>query len=149
MHIQIAIIELDSTATSITATVTNTSTTTTTPITNLSSSSSENSSTNNSDNKNNVAHSITFVERVRNASQCVQSGDYATAIRLYTEALKLDPNNHILYGNRSAVYCQMGKFKKALQDAIKARELNPNWSKAYYRQGIALQVRENMRHYHY
>ena len=50
-------------------------------------------------------------------------------------------NAHILYGNRSAAYCRLGKYKRALQDAIKARQLNPSWSKAYYRQGMALQVR--------
>jgi tetratricopeptide (TPR) repeat protein len=80
------------------------------------------------------------MDRIRAASQSLQAGDYLTAIRLYTEALKLDEHNYVLYGNRSAAYCRIGKFTKALQDAIKARELNPNWSKAYYRQGIAFQV---------
>ena len=82
-----------------------------------------------------------FAELIRNASQSIQDGDFAGAVRLYTEALKLDSTNHIVYGNRSAAYCRLGKYKKALQDAIKARELKPTWSKAYYRQGIALQVR--------
>lgn len=34
---------------------------------------------------------------------------------------------------------KLGKHSRALQDAIRARELNPRWSKAFYRQGIALQ----------
>lgn len=33
----------------------------------------------------------------------------------------------------------MGKYARALKDAIKAREVNPKWSKSYYRQGVALQ----------
>lgn len=81
-----------------------------------------------------------LAERVRAATQCIKAGDFAQAIRLYTDALKREPNSHVLYGNRSVAYCRSGKFEKALQDAIKAREINPNWNKAYYRQGIALQV---------
>ncbi|KAI2801478.1 Tetratricopeptide repeat protein 28 [Blomia tropicalis] len=84
-----------------------------------------------------------FAELIRNASQSIQDGDFAGAVRLYTEALKLDSTNHIVYGNRSAAYCRLGKYKKALQDAIKARELKPTWSKAYYRQGIALQYQRD------
>lgn len=81
-----------------------------------------------------------FADRIRLAAKRIQTGDYNGAIRLYSEALKLDHSNHIVYGNRSAVYCRLGRYEKALNDAIKARELCPNWSKAYYRQGIALQV---------
>ncbi|KAH9507040.1 Tetratricopeptide repeat protein 28 [Dermatophagoides farinae] len=80
-----------------------------------------------------------FADRIRLAAKRIQTGDYNGAIRLYSEALKLDHSNHIVYGNRSAVYCRLGRYEKALNDAIKARELCPNWSKAYYRQGIALQ----------
>lgn len=81
-----------------------------------------------------------FADKIRNANKRIQSGDYNAALRLYNEALKLDHTNYVIYGNRSAIYCRLGKYDKALRDAIKARELNPNWSKAYYRQGIALQV---------
>ncbi|XP_065205556.1 tetratricopeptide repeat protein 28 isoform X2 [Planococcus citri] len=33
----------------------------------------------------------------------------------------------------------MGQFQQALQDATKARDINPKWPKAYYREGVALQ----------
>lgn len=58
-----------------------------------------------------------------------QSGDFLSAVALYSEALKIDPNNHILYSNRSAALIKMGQFSRALQDALKAKELNPKWSK--------------------
>ncbi|XP_054719105.1 tetratricopeptide repeat protein 28-like [Uloborus diversus] len=80
-----------------------------------------------------------FLEKVRQSNAACQSGDFASAIKLYTEAIVLDPGNHVLYSNRSAAYIKLGKFGKALQDAIKARELHPKWPKAYYRQGVALQ----------
>ncbi|XP_063541411.1 tetratricopeptide repeat protein 28 isoform X1 [Cydia strobilella] len=80
-----------------------------------------------------------FVEKVRASNAACQSGDFATAVALYTDALTLDPANHILYSNRSAARLKQGQFAAALQDATKARELCPNWPKAYYRQGVALQ----------
>lgn len=51
----------------------------------------------------------------------------------------MDPSNHILYSNRSAARLKQGQFLLALQDATKARELCPQWPKAYFRQGVALQ----------
>lgn len=80
-----------------------------------------------------------FLEKVRQSNSACQSGDFKLAIQLYSEALGLDPANHVLHANRSAAYIKLGKFQLALQDAVKARKLNPKWPKAYYRQGVALQ----------
>ncbi|XP_057668084.1 tetratricopeptide repeat protein 28 isoform X2 [Diorhabda carinulata] len=80
-----------------------------------------------------------FLEKVRQSNAACQSGDFATAVALYTDALQLDPTNHILYSNRSAAKLKQGLFAQALQDAITARDLCPTWPKAYFRQGVALQ----------
>lgn len=74
-----------------------------------------------------------FLEKVRQSNSACQNGDYSTAVALYTEALQLDPSNHILYSNRSAARLKQGLFAQALQDAIAARDLCPTWPKAYYR----------------
>ncbi|XP_074042834.1 tetratricopeptide repeat protein 28 [Leptinotarsa decemlineata] len=80
-----------------------------------------------------------FLEKVRQSNAACQNGDFATAVALYTDALQLDPTNHILYSNRSAARLKQGLFAQALQDAVTARDLCPTWPKAYYRQGVALQ----------
>ncbi|KAI4455030.1 rapsyn-related [Holotrichia oblita] len=80
-----------------------------------------------------------FLEKVRQSNTACQNGDFATAVALYTDALQLDPTNHILYSNRSAAKLKQGLFSQALQDATTARDLCPTWPKAYYRQGVALQ----------
>ncbi|CAN7987066.1 unnamed protein product, partial [Ixodes hexagonus] len=80
-----------------------------------------------------------FLDMVRQSTAACQAGDFASAVQLYTDALALDPANHVLFSNRSAAYVRLGKYSQALQDAAKARELNPRWAKAYYRQGVALQ----------
>uniref|UniRef100_A0A3B5MIU8 Uncharacterized protein n=1 Tax=Xiphophorus couchianus TaxID=32473 RepID=A0A3B5MIU8_9TELE len=66
-----------------------------------------------------------FLERVRRSNQACQQGEFALAVRLYTEALTADPQNCILYSNRSAAYLRLGQHSKALDDAIKARLINP------------------------
>ncbi|XP_076277008.1 uncharacterized protein LOC143207436 [Lasioglossum baleicum] len=80
-----------------------------------------------------------FLETVCRSNAACQNGDYALAASLYTEALALDPLSHVLYSNRSAARLKMGLFALALQDAVRATELSPQWPKAYYRQGVALQ----------
>ncbi|XP_048412289.1 tetratricopeptide repeat protein 28 isoform X3 [Stegostoma tigrinum] len=80
-----------------------------------------------------------FIEKVRESNAACQSGDFTTGVQLYTEAIAADPQNCILYSNRSAVLVKLNEYEKALDDAVKARLLNPKWSKAYFRQGVALQ----------
>ncbi len=71
----------------------------------------------------------TFLEKVRQSNAACQAGDFATAVRLYSEAIELDPRNHILYSNRSAALIKLGQFGRALQDAAKAKQLNGAWPK--------------------
>ena len=49
--------------------------------------------------------------------------------QLYTEAIDLDPENHILYSNRSAAFAKAEKYDLALTDAEKTMELKPDWAK--------------------
>lgn len=52
--------------------------------------------------------------------------DYPTAIEKFTQAIELEPSNHILYSNRSAVYAAQSDYQKALDDANKAIEIKPD-----------------------
>ncbi len=67
-----------------------------------------------------------------------KGGDHAEAIKLYTLALELDPDNAVLFSNRSAAYLASGDAKsKALVDANKCVDLRPDWGKGYSRKGAA------------
>ena len=70
-----------------------------------------------------------FLQKVRESSEAVNSGDFRRAIQLYTEAISLDPSNHILYTNRAAAYAKLHYYDKSLEDAKRAKELNPKWAK--------------------
>ncbi|KAI2819809.1 hypothetical protein CBS115989_4167 [Aspergillus niger] len=63
--------------------------------------------------------------------------DYATAVEKFTQAIEIEPSNHILYSNRSAVYSAQSQYEKALEDANKATDLKADWSKGWLRKGAA------------
>ncbi|TKY70855.1 Hsp70-Hsp90 organizing protein 1 [Spatholobus suberectus] len=65
------------------------------------------------------------------------SGDYAAAIRHFSDAIALAPTNHVLYSNRSAAYASLQNYAEALADAKKTVELKSDWSKGYSRLGAA------------
>lgn len=64
--------------------------------------------------------------------------NFDEAIKCYTEAIALDPTNHVLYSNRSAAHAKAENYEAALEDAEKTVSLNPNWSKGYSRKGSVL-----------
>ena len=94
--------------------------------------------------------------------------DWDTAIDLFTQAIHLDPQNHVLFSNRSAAYAGKKQWDDALKDADAVRtpllpvarhpknrvlshplfffslgarqciQINSNWGKGYARKGAAL-----------
>nr|XP_023029181.1 stress-induced-phosphoprotein 1 [Leptinotarsa decemlineata] len=60
------------------------------------------------------------------------------AVKHYTEAIKLDPDNAVLYSNRSAAYAKGDQYELSLKDADKAIEIKPDWPKGYSRRATAL-----------
>ncbi|PZC71094.1 hypothetical protein B5X24_HaOG214137 [Helicoverpa armigera] len=65
-------------------------------------------------------------------------GKFDEAVKFYSEAIALDPQNHVLYSNRSAAYAKDENYAAALADADQTIALNPTWSKGYSRKGSAL-----------
>ncbi|KAL3140515.1 hypothetical protein ABBQ32_005097 [Trebouxia sp. C0010 RCD-2024] len=62
---------------------------------------------------------------------------YADAVQLYSQALSLDPKNHVLLSNRSAAFAGLDQYKKALDDANACIQNNPEFVKGYSRQAYA------------
>nr|KYP55391.1 Heat shock protein STI [Cajanus cajan] len=50
------------------------------------------------------------------------AGDFAAAIRHFSDAIALAPSNHVLYSNRSAAHASLQNYAEALSDAQKTKE---------------------------
>ncbi|XP_063765345.1 reticulocyte-binding protein homolog 2a isoform X2 [Eleginops maclovinus] len=66
------------------------------------------------------------------------SGQYDMAVKCFTDAIKYNPKEFKLFGNRSLCYERMQQYEKALQDAELALSMEPNWIKGLFRKGKAL-----------
>lgn len=70
-------------------------------------------------------------------NEALSGGRFDEAVNFYTEAINLDPTNHVLYSNRSAAHAKALDWSNALADADKTIEINPSWARGYSRKGAA------------
>ncbi|NWZ49612.1 TTC31 protein, partial [Haliaeetus albicilla] len=71
-------------------------------------------------------------------NEAAQKGCYAEAVQAFTEAVKLNPREHRLFGNRSYCYEKLQRYEEALRDAQVSLGLQPGWPKGLFRKGKAL-----------
>ncbi len=62
---------------------------------------------------------------------------YREAIERYSHAISLNPNNAIYYSNRAAAQINLKNWSEAVNDSIKAIEIDESYAKAHYRLGQA------------
>ena len=62
-------------------------------------------------------------------NKALEDGNIDDAIKFYTEGIAVDPNNHVLYSNRSAALTKAEKYLEALGDAEKTIEVKTDWFK--------------------
>ncbi len=65
--------------------------------------------------------------------------DYKESIQYYSEAIKLNPNDHNLYHSRSIAYDKLSEFNDSLIDAEKTISLKKDWPNGYFIKGNALE----------
>ncbi|PKS08318.1 hypothetical protein jhhlp_005262 [Lomentospora prolificans] len=71
-------------------------------------------------------------------NQAIASKNFDEAIDFFTQAIAIQPENHILYSNRSAAHASKKDWINALADAEKTTQLKPDWGKGWGRKGAAL-----------
>ncbi|WVR07290.1 hypothetical protein IAU60_004331 [Kwoniella sp. DSM 27419] len=72
------------------------------------------------------------------ANKAFAAKDYAQATKLYSDAIQLDGENHVLWSNRSASKAGQRDWQGALEDAEKCITINPSFGKGHGRKGAAL-----------
>mmetsp|Transcript_35516 Transcript_35516/g.115652 ORF Transcript_35516/g.115652 Transcript_35516/m.115652 type:complete len:154 (-) Transcript_35516:138-599(-) len=84
-------------------------------------------------------------ERGRRAEQLKTDGNaafrearYAEAVRLYSAAVELEPENGVLFSNRSGALTALASYDLALADADRCTALRPDWPKGFARRAAAL-----------
>lgn len=77
-------------------------------------------------------------ELKREGNELFKAGDNLGAIECFGAAIDLDPENHVLYSNRSAASLNLLRTRDAVADAEECVDIAPQWSKGYSRLGAAL-----------
>ncbi|XP_063242051.1 stress-induced-phosphoprotein 1 [Bacillus rossius redtenbacheri] len=78
-------------------------------------------------------------EEKEKGNELFKRGDYATAVKHYTEAIKRNPDDPKYYSNRAACYTKLAAFDLGLRDCDKCLELDPKFIKGWIRKGKILQ----------
>ncbi|XP_026196298.1 hsp70-Hsp90 organizing protein 2-like [Anabas testudineus] len=65
-------------------------------------------------------------------------GQFEMAVKCFTDAIKFNPKEYKLFGNRSLCYERMQQYENALRDADLALCMEPGWVKGLFRKGKAL-----------
>ncbi|XP_074528283.1 E3 ubiquitin-protein ligase TTC3 [Halichoeres trimaculatus] len=77
-------------------------------------------------------------EMKKKGNEKFQSQLYEEAIKFYSKAIKYNPENHIVYGNRALCFIRCKKYLKAMGDGKRACLAQPLWAKGHYRYCEAL-----------
>ena len=92
--------------------------------------------------KDNIIKQMNDADRDFLANQKLEEGlklhykeNYNSAIKLYNEALQLNPNLWYAYNNRGLAYDYLGQYERAIQDFSNAIALNHDDNTAYINRG--------------
>jgi len=89
------------------------------------------------DRKAYISPEISAEEREKGNS-LFKAGNFADAVKAYTEAIKRDPSDPRGYNNRATAYTKLVALPEALKDAELAIGLDPKFVKAYIRKATVL-----------
>merc|ERR1711963_60287 len=73
-------------------------------------------------------------------NELFKAGDFANAVKRYSEAIKRNPTDPKIYSNRAACFTKLMSLDLALKDCDMCIELDPTFIKAYLRKAKAHQA---------
>ncbi|XP_067098777.1 stress-induced-phosphoprotein 1 isoform X7 [Osmerus mordax] len=78
------------------------------------------------------------IDLANTGNQFAACGQLDVAVKYFTGAIKYNPTEYKLFGNRSFCYERLQQFDLALIDADLSLGMNPGWIKGLFRKGKAL-----------
>ncbi|CAH1635884.1 unnamed protein product [Spodoptera littoralis] len=94
----------------------------------------------------NVPPTRSEAEKLKNeGNEFMKSDRHQEALEKYTRAIELDPTNPVYFCNRAAAHFKLGDNEGAVADCTAALTLQPDYSKAHSRLGLALTALERHR----
>lgn len=78
-------------------------------------------------------------------NEAFQANDFVNAEVYYRKAIEDFGPTQVLLSNKAAALIQLGKFQEAIEDCDHAIQLDPTWTKAYFRKATALEKSGNMK----
>jgi len=85
------------------------------------------------------------LEEKEKGNEFFKQQNYPEAIKTYSEAIRRNPQDHVLFSNRAACYTKLGEWQLGLKDCEECTRLNPNFIKAYIRKAV---LETAMKQYH-
>uniref|UniRef100_A0ACB8FTN9 Uncharacterized protein n=1 Tax=Sphaerodactylus townsendi TaxID=933632 RepID=A0ACB8FTN9_9SAUR len=76
-------------------------------------------------------------EKREEAFNALEKGNLQTAVELFTEAIKLNPQSSVMYVNRASVFVKLKRPTAAIRDCDKASEINSKSALPYKWRGKA------------
>lgn len=71
-------------------------------------------------------------------NELMKQEKYKEALDSYNKAIEIDKNNAVFYCNRAAAYSKLSDFANSIEDCKNALKIDPTYSKAWGRLGLAL-----------
>ncbi|XP_024993722.1 serine/threonine-protein phosphatase 5-like isoform X2 [Cynara cardunculus var. scolymus] len=81
---------------------------------------------------------VSLAEEIKlQANEAFKANKFSQAIDLYTQAIEKNGEIAVYWANRALAHTKLEEYGSAIQDASKAVEIDPKYSKGYYRRGAA------------
>lgn len=94
--------------------------------------------------KKSAYHNPQLAEEARaNGNDHFKKGEFAEAVKCYTEAIKRDEKDPRAYSNRAACYTKLTAIPEGLRDCEKAISLDSHFVKAYIRKAALLHLKRD------
>lgn len=93
----------------------------------------------------NAATSAAAEQLKNEGNELMKAEKHREALERYSRAVELDPRNAVYFCNRAAAHFKLGEHEAAVADCTAALALQPDYSKAHGRLGLALTALERHR----